>query len=91
MPEKKTTKAQAEKLKFVREMQRTRAVDFDQIGELVKQLPETVLGAEGVAADHVIKVYESVLHVSEIGAEQLRVEEVDSLRDIATRFDRPGR
>lgn len=91
MPEKKPIDDQSEKLKFVRELQRTHAVDFDQLGELVKKLPDNMFGPGSVAADHVIKIYESVLHISEIDAQQLKVEEVTKLRDLATRVERPGR
>lgn len=99
MPEKSTTNLQGFKRDLVKEIQATRAIDFDRIGELVAKLPETVLDPGALAengdddgGDYVIKIVKSVLHVAEVDSQaQLRVDEVAKLRELNTRFAGLGR
>lgn len=86
MPEDKRA---AKSREFLQQLQKTGAVDFDRVGEVVKQVGPQLFDPGLAASDYIAKGYESVIHVWEIRPTELGLEQVSKIRDVTNRITKP--
>ncbi|GAB3190385.1 hypothetical protein [Nesterenkonia suensis] len=91
MPENTPRRAGAKELEVLQALRKNGAVNFERIGEMVKDMPDTVLDPDVVSGDYIATGYSSVIHVWKTGIEQLGLDEAADVRDLSDRLRRPGR
>lgn len=88
MPDEKRKVASQE---FLKRLETTGAVDFNQVGELVKQVSPQLFDPGLAQSDYIAKGYESVIHIWEIRPADIGLDQVAKLRDVTQQVKKPTR